>query len=240
MYYSKESEAGGEINTNNFNNEGNEQHIIYVDAAEMVSNDGNVLTFDGGNNCDNGDANDLLENNKNDEVENSNDIVEVDNSDDLTKHNLILRETIDENGHLVKGYFCQQCNLAFNTIDDFLAYHPSIEGTFDENEQMHTTTTGDKLWDLVENLDEIEEDHNESSIVEMKPNTNGVDVDDERYFCCHCQQVFKDLDTAETHNCSNELQNTENVEEVDYIFDLYQKVTVIFEHLFLVIDVGKH
>lgn len=189
----------------------------------MVSNDDNELTFnynDDENNYKNGNANDLPNNNENNEIEKLNGTEELDNIDDLTKHSLILRETIDENGQLVKGYFCQQCNLSFNTIEDFLAYHPCTEDIENENEQSRPmdvvqTSTDGKLWDLVENLDEIEEDHNESTIVEMKPNINNVDADDERYFCCHCQQVFKDLNTAENHQCSNEFQTTENVEEVD-------------------------
>ena len=189
----------------------------------MISNDDNELTFnynDDENCFNNSNANDLPNNNEDNEIEKPNDVEELDNINDLTKHSLILRETIDENGQLVKGYFCQQCNLSFNTIEDFLAYHPCTEDIENENEQSQPmdvvqTSTGGKLWDLVENLDEIEEDRNESTIVEMKPNINNVDADDERYFCCHCQQVFKDLDTAENHQCSNEFQNAENIGEVD-------------------------
>ncbi|XP_037815578.1 zinc finger and SCAN domain-containing protein 2 [Lucilia sericata] len=218
LYYSKEtkSEENNDV-MDNFS--ATEAELIYIESGELVNNDNEQQTFQ----YDGDDDNDLINNAESRQITtDSNEIIEeqtfLEQEDDLSKHNLILRETIDENGQLVEGYYCQQCNLAFNTIEDFLNYHPYIELLSENPEEQEeqqqdiiSTISGDKLWDLVENLEETEDNaDNIEEIIEMKPNCiqeeNAVsnaleELDKERYFCYDCQQVFTDLTTAENHDC---------------------------------------
>ncbi|XP_065369914.1 zinc finger protein 90 homolog [Calliphora vicina] len=230
LYYTQDNKTEDNSDINSLNDVDAEQQLIYIDSTDLVSN-GNEQAFHY-----NDEENELINNAVDDQdIQDNGEVNEeepLDNVDDLSKHNLILRETIDENGQLVEGYFCQQCNLAFNTIEDFLSYHPCMELLNEipeqqEQQQQETVpsaTPEDKLWDLVENLDEAEDDDNAfDEIIEIKPNIDSlnenevasstVELDKERYFCYDCQQVFTDLTTAENHDCINQLPNSEELTE---------------------------
>ncbi|KAM7344013.1 optix-binding protein [Cochliomyia hominivorax] len=231
IYYTtkeNKTEDNNEVN-NAFNEINDEQQFIYIESTDLVESDNEPAAYQ--YECDN---NELMNNNNiNEQDVQDNEVLneEVEEQQpqgenvDLSKHNLILRETIDENGQLVEGYLCQECNLAFNTIEDFLDYHPCTEllteppEQQEQEQQQHSVTiineTENKLWDLVENLEETDDNnvHIVEEDIDVKPNAinetsnNDMELDGERYFCYDCQQVFTDLTSAENHDCTNQTQN---------------------------------
>lgn len=100
---------------------------------------------------------------------------------DLSKHNLVLKEVITEQGLIRESYFCQDCFVEYSDVNEFLQQHPGVEllespeidskqedlgtedifeETIEEDNEVHIKEEGiqhDKLWELVENI--IEEDH---------------------------------------------------------------------------------
>ncbi|XP_013097912.2 zinc finger protein 436 [Stomoxys calcitrans] len=144
------------------------------------------------------------------------------NGNDFSKHNLVLKECITELGLIKQSYFCQECSMEYNDINEFLLEHPGIE-LLSENpendvqdfpgediveEALHEKVEhADILWDLVENVVEGEKAIEPASeVIEYEgPKSplrkEGADTDKEQYFCYECQGIFNDLQTAEDHEC---------------------------------------
>lgn len=251
IYYNTKDSNNENNDMNTFNEFDDGQKLIYIDPSDLVTtneDDDNEQTFQYDVNdteliSDNVDGQDLQVNESNSAEDYKEDEQHDDIVDDLSKHNLILKETIDENGQLVEGYLCQECNLPFNTIEDFLNYHPCMEllseipEKQEEGEEEPPIASNDsenKLWDLVENLEETDEQEIDDAIeeiIEMKhkveenDNSNSnLELDRDRYFCYDCQQVFSDLSSAENHECKGELENADNVSEVNAIICLVYKL----------------
>lgn len=176
---------------------------------------------------------------------------------DLSKHNLVLKEIITEQGLIKESYFCQECCTQYSDINEFLLQHPGIEllsekpedddGDIEEDTQGEYVSvidiknegeTQDKLWDLVENVVEKDDDSNVnggdvdedpvmSDLIQLNNSnaqqmenetvTNGneaLETKGEHYFCYECHQLFSDLRSAEEHDCGKRVVNetTENPE----------------------------
>ncbi|XP_073845997.1 optix-binding protein [Musca autumnalis] len=114
-------------------------------------------------------------------------------TNDLSKHNLVLKEIITDQGLIKESYFCQECAAEYSDINDFLQEHPGIELLNEKpddddieeiiQEQQPLESGGvtinqepliikqedeslDKLWDLVENTEENDEADNVDDVVE--------------------------------------------------------------------------
>lgn len=173
---------------------------------------------------------------------------------ELSKHNLILKEMINEQGLRVECYFCQECTVEYSDINDFLFQHPGVE-LLNENPEEEilpdSNNTQDKLWDLVEDLkEEVGDEDNpneyitpdidqsfeaqpdiESEQQEAETFTKAEPADTEEndhYYCYECQQVFTDLTTAEQHDCTLQQPSQEQLQpqedQDEFVTDEAQKV----------------
>lgn len=120
---------------------------------------------------------------------------------DLSKHNLVLKEVITEQGLIRESYFCQDCFVEYSDVNEFLQQHPGVEllespeldakqediigtedifeETIEEDHEVHIKEEGtqhDKLWELVENI--IEEDHTDEPQLSELISLNKTDKQD--------------------------------------------------------------
>ncbi|XP_075168269.1 optix-binding protein [Haematobia irritans] len=149
------------------------------------------------------------------------------NTNDLSKHNLVLKEVITDQGQIIQKYFCQECSLEYHDINEFLIQHPGVEllsehPEDDVQELNEETIEGDtmynddrgthKLWDLVEDI--VEDENEEISPVEesrhqdvnsqdniLKKSNPKEETYVEQYFCYECGGIFDDIQKAEDHRC---------------------------------------